>query len=153
MTSLQITYFLKVADCMSFSGAAEELFVSQPSVSRQVQLLEAELGHRLFDRSSKRKLRLTPAGAVFRDFFQRSVRGMESAKITAGALETGQLRIRVGIGLGWDFTDQLLEFRKQALALYPTAELYFESDSFRNLQSAQRGAGRDPVYGEQRPAL
>lgn len=145
MTSLQITYFLKVADCMSFSGAAEELFVSQPSVSRQVQLLEAELGHRLFDRSSKRKLRLTPAGAVFRDFFQRSVRGMESAKITAGALETGQLRIRVGIGLGWDFTDQLLEFRKQALALYPTAELYFESDSFRNLQSQVRNGALDVI--------
>ena len=75
MTSLQVSYFLRVAESMSFSKAAEELYVSQPSVSRQVQLLEAELGHRLFDRSSKRKLRLTPAGAVFRDFFQQSVKG------------------------------------------------------------------------------
>ena len=39
MTSLQIQYFLKVADCMSFSQAADELYVSQPSVSRQIQQL------------------------------------------------------------------------------------------------------------------
>ena len=42
MTSLQIQYFLKVADCMSFSQAADELYVSQPSVSRQIQQLEHE---------------------------------------------------------------------------------------------------------------
>ena len=56
MTSLQVQYFLKVAESMSFSKAAEELYVSQPSVSRQVQLLEQELGFSLFDRSSKRNL-------------------------------------------------------------------------------------------------
>ena len=44
MTSLQVNYFLRVAESMSFSKAAEELYVSQPSVSRQVQLLEQELG-------------------------------------------------------------------------------------------------------------
>ena len=43
MTSLQIQYFLKVDDCMSFSQAADELYVSQPSVSRQIQQLEHEL--------------------------------------------------------------------------------------------------------------
>ena len=47
MTDLQIQYFLKVADCMSFSGAAHDLFVSQPSVSRQVHQLEQELGDKL----------------------------------------------------------------------------------------------------------
>ena len=43
MTSLQVQYFLKVAESMSFSKAAEELYVSQPSVSRQIQRLEEEL--------------------------------------------------------------------------------------------------------------
>lgn len=62
MTSLQVQYFLQVAESMSFSKAAEELYVSQPSVSRQVQLLEQELGFSLFDRSSKRNLAMTPAG-------------------------------------------------------------------------------------------
>ena len=43
MTDLQIRYFLQVADSLSFSKAAQELFVSQPSVSRQIQRLEEEL--------------------------------------------------------------------------------------------------------------
>ena len=71
MTSLQIQYFLKVADCMSFSQAADELYVSQPSVSRQIQQLEHELGCALFDRSRKNAISLTPAGMVFRDSFRR----------------------------------------------------------------------------------
>ena len=44
MTSLQISYFLKTAEYMSFSRAAQALYVTQPSVSRQIKLLEAELG-------------------------------------------------------------------------------------------------------------
>ncbi len=80
MTSLQVQYFLKVAESMSFSKAAEELYVSQPSVSRQVQLLEQELGFSLFDRSSKRNLTMTPAGVVFREYFLLTARGMEEAK-------------------------------------------------------------------------
>ena len=51
MTSLQVTYFLKAAECMSFSRASEELYVSQPSVSRQIRQLEEELGYQLFDRT------------------------------------------------------------------------------------------------------
>ena len=128
MTSLQVGYFLKVSESMSFSKAAEELYVSQPSVSRQVQLLEQELGVPLFDRSNKRSLSLTPAGVVFREFFLHTARGLEEAKHTATALSGSQhLKLRVGIGVGWDFSRQLMEFRREALKRYPMAELYFES--------------------------
>ena len=65
MNSLQVTCFLKVAECMSFSQAAAELYVSQPAVSRQIRLLEEELGCLLFDRSRKRLLCLTPAGRAY----------------------------------------------------------------------------------------
>ena len=44
MTFLQIQYFLKTAECMSFSQAARQLYVTQPSVSRQIKQLEQELG-------------------------------------------------------------------------------------------------------------
>ena len=69
MTSLQILYFLTAADCMSFSQTSEKLYVSQPAVSRQIKLLEHELGCQLFDRSRKNSIRLTPAGIVFQDAF------------------------------------------------------------------------------------
>ena len=57
-----IQAFLAVADSGSLSGAARELGRSQPTLGRQIQLLEEDLGTRLCDRHS-RGLRLSDAGA------------------------------------------------------------------------------------------
>jgi DNA-binding transcriptional LysR family regulator len=60
----QIEYFLKVVDMGSFSAAADELYISQSSLSKKIMALEKELGCALFDRS-KRKIAITPAGKAF----------------------------------------------------------------------------------------
>ncbi len=57
----QLESFATVADCGSVSRAATALHLSQPSISRQLSLLEADLGQRLFERHG-RGVRLTPAG-------------------------------------------------------------------------------------------
>lgn len=62
----QIRYFLTVADLGGFTPAASRLFVAQPALSRQVALLEKELGFPLFLREA-RGVRLTPAGERFRE--------------------------------------------------------------------------------------
>lgn len=46
MTIIQLEYLLAVANCGSFSLAAEHCFVTQPSLSMQVKALEEELGRR-----------------------------------------------------------------------------------------------------------
>ena len=141
MTGLQVQYFLKVCECMSFSQAAQELYVSQPSVSRQIQLLEQELGHKLFDRSRKNAISLTAAGMVFRDAFLRSQRGFEEARAAAQEVSQGQgLSLRVGIGQNWDLTEALLRFQEQVRLRYPRATLEFENNSFFQLR-AQVAAG------------
>ncbi len=61
----QIEIFLAAADCGSFSGAAERLYVTHSTVSRTIQALEGELETRLFIRGS-RGVSLTPAGARLR---------------------------------------------------------------------------------------
>ena len=66
----QLTYFLGVAEELHFSRAAEKLFIVQPALSRQIQQLEEELGVLLFERD-KRNVKLTPAGAYFRDEVSR----------------------------------------------------------------------------------
>lgn len=53
-TLRQIQYFVAVADHRAFSAAAEALSVSQPSLSKQLATMEAELGATLFERTSRR---------------------------------------------------------------------------------------------------
>lgn len=60
----QIEYFVSIVDTGSFSLAAEELYISQSSLSKQIIALEKELGIKLFDRS-KRRIALTEAGKIF----------------------------------------------------------------------------------------
>ena len=57
----QIRYFTVVAAELSFTRAAQKLHVSQPPLSFQIASLEAELGARLFDRTSRRVV-LSEAG-------------------------------------------------------------------------------------------
>ena len=64
MTTKQIDYCIELARTLSFSRAAENLFVSQPTFSYQVKLLEDEIGFKIFERNGKGAA-LTPAGAQF----------------------------------------------------------------------------------------
>lgn len=69
----QLRYVVAVARTGTFSRAAEQCHVSQPSLSQQIQKLENELGERLFDRL-KREAKLTSHGEAF---LRRAVRILE----------------------------------------------------------------------------
>ena len=60
-----LRYFLAIADEGSISAAAESLNLSQPNISRQMTLLEKELGAKLFERGSRRIV-LTEEGMLLR---------------------------------------------------------------------------------------
>lgn len=60
----QLRYFIAAAEDLSISAAAKRLHVTQPALSRQIAVLEAELGVALFDRIRKR-IHLTDAGRFF----------------------------------------------------------------------------------------
>jgi DNA-binding transcriptional LysR family regulator len=60
----QLRYFVAAAECLNISRAAERVHVSQPALSRQLRLLEDELGAELFQRVRKR-VYLAEAGKVF----------------------------------------------------------------------------------------
>ncbi len=78
MTLQQLTYFLAAAEHGSFSGAAQSLFMAQPSLSEQIRRLEAELGVALFARAGRR-LTLTEAGRMLRPHAERTLAAAEAA--------------------------------------------------------------------------
>ena len=67
MTTKQIDYCIEVAHTLNFSRAADNMFVSQPTFSYQIRLLEEEVGFTIFERNGKGAA-LTPAGAQFVTF-------------------------------------------------------------------------------------
>jgi DNA-binding transcriptional LysR family regulator len=83
-----VRYFLAVVDAGSVSAAAKTLLVAQPSLSRQLQRLEADLGQRLFDRSKKRLI-LSAFGRAFLPIARDLVRHAELATASVRALASG----------------------------------------------------------------
>ncbi|MDH2635121.1 LysR family transcriptional regulator [Acinetobacter nosocomialis] len=64
LTLKQFQYFIKIVEEGGFTAASEKLFIAQSALSRQMKLLEEEIGFQLFDRTDKR-VKLTAAGEVF----------------------------------------------------------------------------------------
>ena len=75
----QLRYFCAVAESGSFSRAAQQSHVSQPSLSQQILKLEDELGVRLFDRLG-RSVRLTEVGKTFLPRARAVLRELEAAR-------------------------------------------------------------------------
>lgn len=86
-----IGYFAAVAEHRNFTRAAEELCVSQPSLSKQVAALERALGTQLFHREHD-GVRLTRAGETMLPFARRILDAAAEAKAAVSAV-TGELTI------------------------------------------------------------
>lgn len=82
----QLRYFVAVAEEGSFSHAAEREHVSQPSLSQQIQKLEAELNQQLFDRLP-RSVVLTEAGRTLLEYARKILTELADAGRAVAALE------------------------------------------------------------------
>jgi DNA-binding transcriptional LysR family regulator len=94
----QLAYVVAVAEEQSFTRAAARLHLAQPSLSRQVRLLERELGVLLFNRGPGQGL-VTPTadGAALLPFIQRVLADAEATGAEARAL-SGMARGRLSVG-------------------------------------------------------
>jgi len=96
MNISQLEYFLAVAHAKKFGVAAEQMYVSQSCLSKQIKALEDELGVELFVRSSS-GARLTAAGEQFLDYSRKMHRNYEQA-IASLAQYTTSAAVRLRIG-------------------------------------------------------
>ena len=97
MTIIQLEYLLSVANCGSFSAAAEHCFVTQPSLSMQVKALEEELGVVLLDRSKKPVIP-TEAGEVVLSRARETIKAYKCIRESVAELKgetAGKLRLGV----------------------------------------------------------
>jgi DNA-binding transcriptional LysR family regulator len=98
-----LRYFVGVAEEQHFGRAAERLRVAQPSLSRQIQDLESEMGFLLFDRLP-RGVRLSAAGKLFLSDARRILQDVDEAKRRAERIalgKAGTLRIGIATAVSW----------------------------------------------------
>jgi len=122
--------FLSVAENLSFSKAAEELFISQPAVTKHIRELENKLDIALFERKGN-KIYLTEAGKITYDFFTRIKQQYRELEFELGRLSDafiGSLRIGCSSTISQYYIPKVLAaFYKR----YPKIELFvFNGNSF-----------------------
>ena len=96
MDTASLQAFLTVVKSNSFSIAAEQLFITQPAVSKRIATLEAELETRLFDRIG-RTISLTEAGSILLPRAQRVINELEDSKRAVNNL-SGKTSGRLSVG-------------------------------------------------------
>jgi LysR family cys regulon transcriptional activator len=91
MTLQQLRYLLGIADSgLNITAAAERLYTSQPGISKQLKLLEQELGIQLFTRKGKSLAAITPAGHEVIARARRILREVENIRSLASDLSEEQ---------------------------------------------------------------
>jgi DNA-binding transcriptional LysR family regulator len=106
------------ADELHFGRAAARLNMTQPPLSRQIQLLERAVGAELLERSS-RSVRVTPAGRAFLVEARRILKLSESAALKAwriAAGKTGSLSVGFTAAAGYSFLPKLIRLVRTRIA-------------------------------------
>ena len=99
----KLQYFISVAECKSFTGAAKCNYISQPSLSRQIAELESELGVQLFVRS-KHNVAITAEGAKLLEYAKGIIR--QSYEMVTDAHKhgpKGEGTLRIGYPGYWEY--------------------------------------------------
>ena len=134
MNLTRIQYFIEVAKLENFSKAAQALYVSQPNLSKQVGLMEQELGFDLFRRVGK-NVQLTRAGQYLyeqlKDLPEYTARAIAHAEALS-RVEEGKLSI--GVLEGQDVNFSLSGGIAQMQERCPGVAIEMERNSFRNLR-------------------
>ncbi|MEU9043834.1 MULTISPECIES: LysR substrate-binding domain-containing protein [unclassified Kitasatospora] len=105
----KLRYFLAVAEHRQFGRAAQELFIAQPVLSRQIRAFERELGFLLFTRTT-RSVELTAAGRQLREEAQRITATVDTALRRVQEAARGEQRLVVAFSPGLHVSEAIRAF-------------------------------------------
>ena len=122
----QLTAFDRIVRQGSFSRAARELHIAQPTISARIQALEQEVGGPLLARSNQ-GVKLTALGVSFLPYARRALAAMMDGAVAVAEAQRGQ-RGRISIGVLGSMAETLLApALVQFQAKHPTVECYVRS--------------------------
>lgn len=146
MNSLQVEYFITLAACRNYSETARRLFVSQPTVSKQIAALESELGFKLLNRDNN-TVNLTLEGSIMLEFFEKtkqqysyyinrvnSICDVRSSKLKVAFLE--------GVGISNMLSDCFIELQTERSGI----DIDFEFMKHTNLNQALKNNEVDIAF-------
>ena len=134
LNTTQIKCFLALADTLNFTKAAEQVYLSQPGLSRQIVSMERDLNTQLFIRDQK-SVRLTPAGAMLAKHLpaiQQNYEALITQVQSVGMGYSGALTLGVleGQWVGEEFAD----FCRGFMDAYPNIDFQIQQGSFGDLR-------------------
>lgn len=145
MNTTKLRYFIAVAQCGSFSGAARRLYTAQPNLSKQIAQMEQELGFSLFNRN-RRAVKLTPAGAYLyeqvKDLPDRLDEIFEHARRLS---RKGEGTVSIGVLEGQDVNTVLSRRLDRIRQSHPQLQITLERNSYSNLRSGLRSGHYDLI--------
>ncbi|MDQ6438067.1 LysR substrate-binding domain-containing protein [Mesorhizobium sp. LHD-90] len=148
----QIRYFIAVAEDEHFGRASDRIHIAQPALSRQIQMLEAELGVNLFDRLP-RGIKLSAAGRTFLDYGRKIMLDLGHAVSETQAVgrgEAGMLKLGFIEVAAWSGTipEMIMEFRRSS----PGVQLVLRSMTTLDQIEAVQDGGIDAGFLYNPPA-
>ncbi len=144
MTLSELKYIVALAQTRHFGKAAEQCFISQPTLSVAIKKLESELGIGLFERS-KSGVTITPLG---KDIVQQAQQILENVRTLQDTAAGGKDQLKGPIKIGAIFTIGPYLFPHlipQAMQLAPDMPLYIEEDYTHNLRRKLRDGELDMI--------
>ena len=140
----QLEYFCAIVEEKSISAAARKLHVSQPPISRQIALLEHELGVTLFTRGNKGMLP-TEAGRSLYQQSQELIRSMDQIAQNVRNIESGMRGI-LKIGAIYSTMPYAIPMIREYHRRWPQVELYIRSGTPQELMGELNSGALSAVF-------
>lgn len=146
MNTVQLECFIEVSTCLNFSRAAENLRMTQPAVSHQINSLEAELGTKLFNRTSK-SVELTRDGIRFIGPASDALKILRNAKTRICEKDSAEI-IPIGISCRNQLMlDVLVPILKRLVKEIPNARPVIKLTPFIPLDALSENETVDVMFG------